>query len=174
MRVTILWDAPQPLLLCLLHLVSREIKGLQIEKYINHFDCIVIGHRVASLFSPQIQQKQKFLSCTSDLISTGTVYSRHRNIFTVSAVILSIKFLTKMEDVVLLLLLSFCVSSAGCHVFLPGGAELLFPPGCLVSSTRLEWAEKRPERKWVRLEEHDILLSRPLELRPHGITFLKV
>uniref|UniRef100_A0A3Q3VLI3 Uncharacterized protein n=1 Tax=Mola mola TaxID=94237 RepID=A0A3Q3VLI3_MOLML len=75
---------------------------------------------------------------------------------------------------VLLLLLSFCVSSAGCHVFLPGGAELLFPPGCLSTPTRLEWVEKRPERKWVRLDEHDILLSRPLELRPHGITFLKV
>ncbi|KAM9352350.1 p53-induced death domain-containing protein 1 [Symphorus nematophorus] len=68
---------------------------------------------------------------------------------------------------------SFCVSSAGCHVFLPGGAELLFPPGCLLKTKRLEWVEKRPERKWVRLEEHDILLSRPLELRPHGITFLK-
>uniref|UniRef100_A0A4W6DYV8 Leucine-rich repeat protein SHOC-2 n=1 Tax=Lates calcarifer TaxID=8187 RepID=A0A4W6DYV8_LATCA len=80
----------------------------------------------------------------------------------------------KIKDVVLLLLLSFCVSSAGCHVFLPGGGELLFPPGCLVTTTRLEWTEKRPERKWVWLEEHDILLSRPLELRPHGITFLKV
>ncbi|XP_030283053.1 p53-induced death domain-containing protein 1 [Sparus aurata] len=68
---------------------------------------------------------------------------------------------------------SFCVSSAGCHVFLPGGAELLFPPGCLLKTTRLEWVVKRPEREWVQLEEHDILLSRPLELRPHGITFLK-
>ncbi|XP_019933990.2 p53-induced death domain-containing protein 1 [Paralichthys olivaceus] len=68
---------------------------------------------------------------------------------------------------------SFCISSAGCHVFLPGGAELLFPPGCLVTTTRLEWVEKRPQKKWVWLEEHDILLSRPLELRPHGITFLK-
>ncbi|XP_034735257.1 p53-induced death domain-containing protein 1 isoform X2 [Etheostoma cragini] len=68
---------------------------------------------------------------------------------------------------------SFFVSSSGCHVFLPGGAELLFPPGCLVTTTRLKWAEKRPERKWVWLEEHDILLSRPLELCPHGITFLK-
>ncbi|KAM8892933.1 p53-induced death domain-containing protein 1 [Spinachia spinachia] len=68
---------------------------------------------------------------------------------------------------------SFYVSPAGCHVFLPGGAELLFPPGCLLTTTRLKWAEKRPERKWVWLEEHDILLSRPLELRPHGITFLK-
>ncbi|XP_056273558.1 p53-induced death domain-containing protein 1 [Pseudoliparis swirei] len=68
---------------------------------------------------------------------------------------------------------SFCVSPAGCHVFLPGGAELLFPPGCLVTTTRLKWVEKRPDRKWVWLEEHDILLSRPLELRPHGITFLK-
>lgn len=72
------------------------------------------------------------------------------------------------------MLLSFCVSSAGCHVFLPGGAELLFPPGCLATTTRLEWVEIRPERKWVWLEEHDVLLSLPLELRPHGITFLKV
>ncbi|XP_046889492.1 p53-induced death domain-containing protein 1 [Hypomesus transpacificus] len=68
---------------------------------------------------------------------------------------------------------SFCVSSAGLHVFLPGAGELLFPPGCLVKNTRLKWAEKRPDRKWVWLEEHDFLLSRPLELVPHGITFLK-
>ncbi|XP_026222055.1 p53-induced death domain-containing protein 1 isoform X2 [Anabas testudineus] len=68
---------------------------------------------------------------------------------------------------------SFCVSPAGCHVFLPGGAELLFPPGCLLRSRRLDWVEKRPDRKWVWLEEHEILLSRPLELRPHGIKFLK-
>ncbi|KAK2842361.1 hypothetical protein Q5P01_012561 [Channa striata] len=67
----------------------------------------------------------------------------------------------------------FCVSSAGCHVFLPGGAELLFPPGCLLTTRRLEWVENRPQKKLVWLEEHDILLSRPLELRPHGITFLK-
>uniref|UniRef100_A0A4W6DYK0 P53-induced death domain protein 1 n=1 Tax=Lates calcarifer TaxID=8187 RepID=A0A4W6DYK0_LATCA len=88
--------------------------------------------------------------------------------------LISVSEQVKIKDVVLLLLLSFCVSSAGCHVFLPGGGELLFPPGCLVTTTRLEWTEKRPERKWVWLEEHDILLSRPLELRPHGITFLKV
>ena len=69
---------------------------------------------------------------------------------------------------------SFCVSSAGCHVFLPGAGELLFPPGCLVKNTRLKWAEKLPDRKWVWLEEHDFLLSRPLELLPHGATFLKV
>ncbi|XP_033824335.1 p53-induced death domain-containing protein 1 [Periophthalmus magnuspinnatus] len=68
---------------------------------------------------------------------------------------------------------SFFVPSAGCHVFLPGGAELLFPPGCLHTTTRLEWVWKRPERKWVHLEDHEILLSRPLELRPHGIAFLK-
>ncbi|KAM4733971.1 LOW QUALITY PROTEIN: p53-induced death domain-containing protein 1 [Anableps anableps] len=68
---------------------------------------------------------------------------------------------------------SFFVSSAGCHVFLPGGAELMFPPGCLMRTTKLRWDEKRPDRKWVWLEEHDILLSRPLELCPHGVTFLK-
>ncbi|XP_072291276.1 p53-induced death domain-containing protein 1 isoform X2 [Eucyclogobius newberryi] len=68
---------------------------------------------------------------------------------------------------------SFWVPSAGCHVFLPGGAELLFPPECLHTTTRLQWAWKRPERKWVHLEDHEILLSRPLELSPHGISFLK-
>lgn len=59
-------------------------------------------------------------------------------------------------------------------MFLPGGAELLFPPGSVATTTRLEWIEKRPDRKWVLLEEHEILLSRPLELRPHGVSFLKV
>ncbi|XP_061577701.1 p53-induced death domain-containing protein 1 [Cololabis saira] len=68
---------------------------------------------------------------------------------------------------------SFSVSSAGCHVFLPGGAELLFPPRCVASIARLRWAERRPHRKWVWLEEHDVLLSRPLELLPHGVKFLK-
>ncbi|XP_024137271.1 p53-induced death domain-containing protein 1 [Oryzias melastigma] len=68
---------------------------------------------------------------------------------------------------------SFWVTPAGCHVFLPGGAELVFPYRCLLTTTRLSWAEKRPNRKWVWLEEHDILLSRPLELRPHGVEFLK-
>lgn len=79
-----------------------------------------------------------------------------------------------MKDILPLSLLSFSVTSAGCHVFLPGGAELLFPPGCLGTTTTLQWVERRPVRKWVWLEEHDILLSRPLELRPHGITFLQV
>ncbi|XP_028307565.1 p53-induced death domain-containing protein 1 isoform X2 [Gouania willdenowi] len=68
---------------------------------------------------------------------------------------------------------SFCVSLAGCHVFIPGGAELVFPPGCLMKNTRLKWAWRKPERKWVCLEEHDVLLSRPLELCPHGVTFIK-
>uniref|UniRef100_A0A3Q4HE00 P53-induced death domain protein 1 n=1 Tax=Neolamprologus brichardi TaxID=32507 RepID=A0A3Q4HE00_NEOBR len=80
----------------------------------------------------------------------------------------------KKKGLMLLLLFSFCISSAGCHVFLPGGAELVFPPGCIVTATKLAWAEKRPQQKWVQLEEHEILLSRPLELRPHGVTFLKV
>ncbi|KAJ8402954.1 hypothetical protein AAFF_G00362680 [Aldrovandia affinis] len=67
----------------------------------------------------------------------------------------------------------FSVNSAGCHVYLPGGAELLFPPGCVVTIARLKWAERRPDKKWVWLEDHDFLLSRPLELQPHGVAFLK-
>ncbi|XP_016101049.1 p53-induced death domain-containing protein 1 isoform X2 [Sinocyclocheilus grahami] len=69
---------------------------------------------------------------------------------------------------------SFEVSSAGCHVFIPGGAELLFPRRCVKAVTQLQWAERRPDRKWVWLEEHDVLLSRQLELRPHGATFEEV
>uniref|UniRef100_A0A672SDC1 P53-induced death domain-containing protein 1-like n=1 Tax=Sinocyclocheilus grahami TaxID=75366 RepID=A0A672SDC1_SINGR len=70
--------------------------------------------------------------------------------------------------------ISFEVSSAGCHVFIPGGAELLFPRRCVKAVTQLQWAERRPDRKWVWLEEHDVLLSRQLELRPHGATFEEV
>ncbi|XP_051545470.1 p53-induced death domain-containing protein 1 [Myxocyprinus asiaticus] len=68
---------------------------------------------------------------------------------------------------------SFLVSPAGCHVFLSGGAELLFPRGCVSIVTQLKWAERRPDKKWVWLEEHDVLLSRQLELLPHGSTFEK-
>uniref|UniRef100_A0A8B9GLY3 P53-induced death domain-containing protein 1 n=1 Tax=Astyanax mexicanus TaxID=7994 RepID=A0A8B9GLY3_ASTMX len=67
----------------------------------------------------------------------------------------------------------FMLSPAGCHVFIPGGAELLFPRGCVQKLTPLKWAERKPDKKWVQLEEHDVLLSRPLELLPHGATFEK-
>lgn len=67
----------------------------------------------------------------------------------------------------------FSVSPAGCHVFLPGGGELLFPRGCVKFFTQFKWAERKPDRKWIWLEEHDFLLSRPLELLPHGVTFDK-
>ncbi|KAA0724682.1 Mitochondrial glutamate carrier 1 [Triplophysa tibetana] len=67
----------------------------------------------------------------------------------------------------------FSLSPAGCHVFLPRGAELLFPRRCASTVTQLQWAERRPDRKWVWLGEHDVLLSHPLELRPHGATFEK-
>lgn len=66
------------------------------------------------------------------------------------------------------------MSPAGCHVFLPGGGELLFPRGCVKFFTQFKWAERKPDRKWIWLEEHDFLLSRPLELLPHGVTFDKV
>ncbi|XP_028814134.1 p53-induced death domain-containing protein 1 [Denticeps clupeoides] len=68
---------------------------------------------------------------------------------------------------------SFSVTPDGCHVFLPGRAELLFPPGCVSSVTKLEWEVQPLQRKWVWLEDHDFLLSRPLELRPHGVSFKK-
>ncbi|MBN3294959.1 PIDD1 protein, partial [Amia calva] len=65
----------------------------------------------------------------------------------------------------------FCICAAGCRVVLPGGAELVFPRGAVSTATALEWAETRPDRKWVWLDDHDILLSRALELRPHGTAF---
>ncbi|KAL7867685.1 hypothetical protein SRHO_G00090690 [Serrasalmus rhombeus] len=67
----------------------------------------------------------------------------------------------------------FSVSPTGCHVFLPGGAELLFPHGCVGGVTQFKWSERKPDKKWVQLEEHDLLLNRPLELLPHGATFNK-
>ncbi|XP_063053315.1 p53-induced death domain-containing protein 1 [Engraulis encrasicolus] len=67
----------------------------------------------------------------------------------------------------------FTVTAQGCHVFIPGGVELLFPRRCVASVTRLKWAEHVLDRKWVWLEEHDFLLSRPLELLPHGVSFEK-
>ncbi|XP_036432382.1 p53-induced death domain-containing protein 1 isoform X1 [Colossoma macropomum] len=67
----------------------------------------------------------------------------------------------------------FSISPTGCHVFLPGGAELLFPRGCVGGVTQFKWAERKPDKKWVQLEEHDFLLNRPLELLPHGTTFNK-
>ncbi|KAJ8251992.1 hypothetical protein COCON_G00213040 [Conger conger] len=69
--------------------------------------------------------------------------------------------------------LSFFVSESGCNVFLPGGAELQFPRGAVASKMMLTWTVKRPDRKWVWLEEHDFLLSWPLELLPHGTAFLE-
>ncbi|XP_026883077.2 p53-induced death domain-containing protein 1 isoform X1 [Electrophorus electricus] len=68
---------------------------------------------------------------------------------------------------------SFSVSPAGCNVYLPGGAELLFPRGCVEGVIHFNWAERKPDKKWVWLEEHDFLLSRPLELLPHGAIFDK-
>ncbi|XP_076863140.1 LOW QUALITY PROTEIN: p53-induced death domain-containing protein 1 [Brachyhypopomus gauderio] len=68
---------------------------------------------------------------------------------------------------------SFSVSPAGCYVYLPGGAELLFPRGCIDGVIHFKWAERKPDKKWVWLEEHDFLLGRPLELLPHGAAFEK-
>lgn len=114
------------------------------------------------LLSLQIRQDPKLQNCISDITSAGELSEMSR---------ISEQELTPR--------CSFCffrffVSPPGCHVFLPGGAELLFPPGCLSATRRIEWEEKRPEKKLVHLEEHEILLSCPLELQPHGIKFLKV
>ncbi|XP_063800845.1 p53-induced death domain-containing protein 1 [Pseudophryne corroboree] len=66
---------------------------------------------------------------------------------------------------------SFCVTSDGCWVFLPHSFHLYFPPGSVRSSATIYYQILPPERKHVRLGHHDVLLSRTLELGPHGIHF---
>lgn len=59
-------------------------------------------------------------------------------------------------------------------MFVPGGAEVLFPKGCVKRLTQFMWMVSKPSKKLIWLEEHDLLLSSPLELLPHGVTFHKV
>ncbi|XP_075043935.1 p53-induced death domain-containing protein 1 isoform X2 [Mixophyes fleayi] len=66
---------------------------------------------------------------------------------------------------------SFCVTSEGFWVFLPHGFHLFFPPGAVHSSTKIHYQILPLERQHVRLGHHDVLLSRTLELGPHGLHF---
>ncbi|XP_010144843.1 PREDICTED: p53-induced death domain-containing protein 1 [Eurypyga helias] len=73
-------------------------------------------------------------------------------------------FLASGED-------SFTVTSEGCKVVLACGIRLYFPPGAASDSLRIYFRTLAPDPQWVKLRYHDVLLSRVLELQPHGVKF---
>ncbi|KFZ58183.1 p53-induced protein with a death domain, partial [Antrostomus carolinensis] len=73
-------------------------------------------------------------------------------------------FLASGED-------SFTVTSEGCRVFLACGIHFYFPPGAATDPLRIYFRTLAPDPQWVKLRHHDVLLSRVLELQPHGVKF---
>ncbi|XP_068540604.1 p53-induced death domain-containing protein 1 [Anas acuta] len=73
-------------------------------------------------------------------------------------------FLASGED-------SFTVTSEGCEVILACGIHFYFPPGAASDPVRIDFRTLEPDPRWVKLRHHDVLLSRVLELQPHGVTF---
>ncbi|KAM6408174.1 p53-induced death domain-containing protein 1 [Rhynochetos jubatus] len=73
-------------------------------------------------------------------------------------------FLASGED-------SFTVTSEGCKVVLACGIHLYFPPGAASDPLRIYFRTLAPDPQWVKLRHHDVLLSRVLELQPHGVKF---
>ncbi|CAN8214824.1 unnamed protein product [Coccothraustes coccothraustes] len=66
---------------------------------------------------------------------------------------------------------SFIVTSEGCRVVLACGIHFYFPPGAASAPLRIHFRSLTPDPQWVKLRHHDVLLSRVLELHPHGIQF---
>ncbi|NXP84435.1 PIDD1 protein, partial [Passerina amoena] len=66
---------------------------------------------------------------------------------------------------------SFTVTSEGCRVVLACGIHFYFPPGAASAPLRIHFRSLTPDPQWVKLRHHDVLLSRVLELQPHGIQF---
>ncbi|NXO12231.1 PIDD1 protein, partial [Oriolus oriolus] len=66
---------------------------------------------------------------------------------------------------------SFTVTSEGCRVVLACGIHFYFPPGAASSPVRIYFRSLTPDPQWVKLRHHDVLLSRVLELQPHGVQF---
>ncbi|KFQ25225.1 p53-induced protein with a death domain, partial [Merops nubicus] len=66
---------------------------------------------------------------------------------------------------------SFTVTPEGCRVALACGTQLCFPPGAAPAPLRIRCRALAPDPRWVKLRHHDVLLSRVLELQPHGVTF---
>ncbi|XP_053250822.1 p53-induced death domain-containing protein 1 isoform X2 [Podarcis raffonei] len=68
---------------------------------------------------------------------------------------------------------SFTVTPEGCRVFLACGVQFCFPLGATTTSVNIHFQKHSPDPQWVKLKDHDILLSEVLELQPHGIHFQK-
>nr|XP_028590860.1 p53-induced death domain-containing protein 1 isoform X2 [Podarcis muralis] len=68
---------------------------------------------------------------------------------------------------------SFTVTPEGCRVFLACGVQFCFPLGATTTSVNIHFQRHSPDPQWVKLKDHDILLSEVLELQPHGIHFQK-
>ncbi|NXM56117.1 PIDD1 protein, partial [Illadopsis cleaveri] len=66
---------------------------------------------------------------------------------------------------------SFTVTSEGCRVVLGCGIHFYFPPGAASDPLRIYFRSLTPDPQWVKLRHHDVLLSRVLELQPHGVQF---
>ncbi|XP_068873138.1 p53-induced death domain-containing protein 1 isoform X1 [Aphelocoma coerulescens] len=66
---------------------------------------------------------------------------------------------------------SFTVTSEGCRVVLACGIHFYFPPGAASDPLRIYFRSLTPDPQWVKLRHHDVLLSRVLELQPHGVQF---
>ncbi|NWS22896.1 PIDD1 protein, partial [Pachyramphus minor] len=66
---------------------------------------------------------------------------------------------------------SFSVTSEGCEVVLPYDIHFCFPPGAASDPLRISFRLLEPDPQWVKLRHHDVLLSRVLELKPHGVKF---
>ncbi|NXN17235.1 PIDD1 protein, partial [Indicator maculatus] len=66
---------------------------------------------------------------------------------------------------------SFTVTSEGCKVVLACGIRFYFPPGAVPEPLQIFFQTLAPDPQWVKLRHHDVLLSRVLELQPHGVQF---
>ncbi|XP_068022730.1 p53-induced death domain-containing protein 1 isoform X2 [Melanerpes formicivorus] len=66
---------------------------------------------------------------------------------------------------------SFTVTSEGCRVVLACGIRFYFPPGAAPEPLQIHFQTLAPDPQWVKLRHHDVLLSRVLELQPHGVQF---
>ncbi|KAM9372789.1 p53-induced death domain-containing protein 1 [Phaethornis superciliosus] len=66
---------------------------------------------------------------------------------------------------------SFTVTSEGCKVVLACGIHFYFPPGSASDPLQIHFQTLAPNPRWVKLRHHEVLLSRVLELQPHGVKF---
>ncbi|XP_008047509.1 p53-induced death domain-containing protein 1-like, partial [Carlito syrichta] len=66
---------------------------------------------------------------------------------------------------------SFPVTPRGCSVTLACGIRLQFPAGATTVPITVHYRLLPPEPSLVPLGPHDSLLSRVLELQPHGVAF---